>query len=61
MSDHGVQVLGWKGEFGANSNPPCQHSLWEETIVPEENPGLSVERLTEVKDGCSDECATVAP
>jgi hypothetical protein len=29
---------------GANPNPPFQHSLWEETRVPRENPRLSVER-----------------
>jgi hypothetical protein len=43
MSDHGAQ-LRWKDQLGANPNPPCQHSLWEETAVPGENPRLSVER-----------------
>ena len=42
MSDHGAQ-LRWKGQLGANPNPPCQHSLWEETGVPGENPRLSAE------------------
>ena len=38
MSDHGAQ-LRWKaGPLGVNPNPPCQHSLWEETGVPGENP-----------------------
>ena len=73
MSDHGAQ-LRWKGQLGANPNPPCQHSLWEETGVPGENPRLSVEVLfshksvarieptiSEVKGPCSDDCAyTVA-
>jgi hypothetical protein len=30
--------------LGANPNQPCQHSLWEETGVPGENPRLSAER-----------------
>ena len=30
--------------IGANPNQPCQHSLWEETGVPGENPRLSAER-----------------
>ena len=35
MSDHGGQ-LRWKGQLGANPNPPCQLSLWEETgVYPE--------------------------
>jgi hypothetical protein len=38
MSDHGAQ-LQWKGQLGANPNPPCQHSLSEET-------GVSGEKLT---------------
>ena len=42
MSDHEEQ-LRWNGQLGANPNPPCQHSLWEETRVPTENPRLSVE------------------
>ena len=29
---------------GANPNPPCQLSLWEETGAPGENPRLSAER-----------------
>ena len=51
LSDDGTQ-LRWKGQLGASANilirdtpnPPCQHSLWEETGIPGENPGLSVER-----------------
>jgi hypothetical protein len=44
MSDHGAQ-LRWKGQLGSNlTHPACQHSLWEETRVPGENPRLSVER-----------------
>jgi hypothetical protein len=27
-------VEDWKGQFGTNPNPPCQHSLREETRVP---------------------------
>ena len=42
MSDHGAQ-LRWKDQLGANPNPPCQHSMWEETGVPWENPRISVE------------------
>jgi hypothetical protein len=48
MSDQGAQ-LRLKGQFranpslGANPNQPCQHSLWEETGVPGENPRLSAE------------------
>jgi hypothetical protein len=57
-------------------NPPCQLSLWEETGAPGENPRLSAERwltlsresvarieptISEVKDACSDHCATEAP
>ena len=29
--------------LGVNPNTPCQHSLWEETGIPGENPRLSVE------------------
>jgi hypothetical protein len=49
VSHHGAQ-LRWKGQLGgeggggANPNPPCQHSLLEETGVPGENPRLSAER-----------------
>jgi hypothetical protein len=42
MSDHGTQ-LRWVAKC-VNPNPPCQHSLWEETRVPGENTRLSVER-----------------
>jgi hypothetical protein len=42
MSDHGAQ-LRLKGHLGNNPNSPCQHSLWEETGAPGENPRLSVE------------------
>ena len=45
MSNHGAQ-LRWKNQLGANPNPPFQHSLWEETRVPGENPRLSVRALT---------------
>jgi hypothetical protein len=30
--------------IGANPNQPCQHSLWEETGVPGENPCTSFGR-----------------
>ena len=43
MSDHGAR-LRWKDQLGANLNPARQHSLWEETRVPGENPRLSTER-----------------
>jgi hypothetical protein len=39
MSDDGR----WKGQLGANLNPPCKHSLREETRIPGENPRLSVD------------------
>ena len=37
VSDHRTQ-LRWKGQFGVYPNPPCQHSLWEETGVPARKP-----------------------
>jgi hypothetical protein len=56
MSEHGAHSR-WKG----------QHSLWEETGVPGENPRVLVERpriesaISEVKNACTDGCATEAP
>ncbi len=35
--------VSWEVIPGVNPNPPCQHSLWEETGVPGGNPQISVE------------------
>jgi hypothetical protein len=67
----------WKGLLGTNPNPPCQHSLWEETGLPGENPRLSecvfshrchksaarIEpTISEMKAACSDDsCVQHSP
>ena len=33
MTEHSYSIVRWKGQLGANPNPPCQHSLWKETGV----------------------------
>jgi hypothetical protein len=43
--DHEAQLRPrWKGLLGANPNPPCWHSMWEETEYPKKKiPRFSVE------------------
>ena len=46
---------------GANPNPPCQHSLWEETGVPGKNPTAFGTALTNSSYKCHGSVARIEP
>ncbi len=45
-------LAGSQSQLGVVFKPPCQHSRWEETGIPGENPRLSVRVLTNSSHEC---------